>query len=42
MNSIYPSVSDDPEPATLGVSRMWVLSSHRRKGIATQLLETAR
>lgn len=34
--------SDTPEPAIMGVSRIWVLSSHRKKGVGTHLLEIAR
>jgi N-acetyltransferase len=34
--------SEFPEAAVMGVLRLWVTSSHRLKGIATCLLETAR
>lgn len=31
-----------PEPASCGVSRMWVLAKHRRQGLATRLLDVIR
>jgi len=34
--------STQPEPALMGVSRIWVHHDHRRKGIATRLLDSAR
>lgn len=36
------SVSDTPQPALLGISRIWTCSSHRRQGIAARLLDCAR
>jgi len=34
--------STEPEPAVLGISRIWVHEGHRREGIATKLLDAAR
>lgn len=36
------SISDTPQPALLGISRIWTCSSHRRQGIAAKLLDCAR
>ena len=35
-------LSDEYEPALLGINRLWVHSAHRRQGIATTLIGTAR
>lgn len=35
------TTSPTPHPATLGISRIWVSSSHRRHGVATALLDAA-
>ena len=34
--------SEEAEPALMGVNRVWVCHAHRRKGIATKLLDAAR
>lgn len=34
--------STDPEPAQLGINRLWVSSTYRRKGVASKLLDAAR
>lgn len=34
--------STQPEPAIMGISRIWVHRDHRRKGVASQLLDAAR
>ncbi|ELU04560.1 hypothetical protein CAPTEDRAFT_159966 [Capitella teleta] len=34
--------SNDAEPARCGINRIWVLSSQRRQGIATRLLDAVR
>ncbi|KAF2702646.1 hypothetical protein K504DRAFT_508761 [Pleomassaria siparia CBS 279.74] len=36
------SIGRDPEPAILGISRIWTSNLHRKAGIATRLLESAR
>ncbi|KAG0643451.1 N-acetyltransferase ECO1 [Tuber brumale] len=36
------SVSETSRPAILGISRVWVCADHRRRGIATRLLDCAR
>jgi len=36
------SISDTPQLALLGISRIWTCSSHRRQGIAARLLDCAR
>jgi hypothetical protein len=36
------SVSSESDPAILGISRIWTSSQHRKKGIATRLLDCAR
>ena len=36
------SIGSKPEPAILGISRIWTSNQHRKKGIATQLLDCAR
>lgn len=36
------SISNTPEPAILGVSRIWTSNLHRKHGIATGLLDSAR
>jgi hypothetical protein len=36
------SISRSPEPAMLGISRIWTSKVERKKGIATTLLDTAR
>jgi len=33
---------DDPQPAIIGISRIWVWKEGRRKGIASKLLDTVR
>ncbi len=35
------SISEEPDPAILGISRIWVSVSHRRKGIGLALLDCA-
>ena len=35
-------VSETPSPAFVGISRIWTSTSHRRKGIASTLLNSAR
>ena len=34
--------SDSPERALCGVNRIWVLSTHRKQGIATKLVDCVR
>ncbi|ELR23458.1 Nacetyltransferase [Acanthamoeba castellanii str. Neff] len=34
--------STQPEPAVMGISRIWVHEEHRRTGVATKLLDAAR
>lgn len=41
MRSSSVSVSTKKEPATLGISRIWTSSQHRRSGVASALLECA-
>jgi N-acetyltransferase len=36
------SISTDSDAATLGISRIWTSNQHRKNGIATRLLDTAR
>ena len=36
------TLSQTPSPALLGISRIWTCSTHRRRGIATRLLDVAR
>ncbi|KAF2870944.1 ESCO1/2 acetyl-transferase-domain-containing protein [Massariosphaeria phaeospora] len=36
------SIGTVPEPAMLGISRIWTSNLHRKQGIASRLLETAR
>ncbi|KAF2007955.1 sister chromatid cohesion acetyltransferas-like protein Eco1 [Amniculicola lignicola CBS 123094] len=36
------SISSEPEPALLGISRIWTSNLHRKHGVATQLLDAAR
>lgn len=36
------SISTEPEQAILGISRIWTSNQHRKKGIATRLLDCAR
>ncbi|KAL6149910.1 hypothetical protein ACJQWK_02845 [Exserohilum turcicum] len=36
------SISTEPEPAMLGISRIWTSNQHRKQGIATRLLDCAR
>jgi N-acetyltransferase len=36
------SISTDSAPATLGISRIWTSNQHRKNGIATRLLDSAR
>ena len=36
------SVGTEPKPAILGISRIWTSNSHRKHGIATRLLDSAR
>ncbi|KAG9191797.1 N-acetyltransferase [Alternaria panax] len=36
------SISTDSDSATLGISRIWTSNQHRKTGIATRLLDTAR
>jgi hypothetical protein len=36
------SISTKPDPAILGISRIWTSNQHRKQGIATRLLECAR
>ncbi|KAJ4365644.1 hypothetical protein N0V83_008264 [Neocucurbitaria cava] len=36
------SISTESDPAILGISRIWTSSQHRKQGIATKLLESAR
>lgn len=34
--------SSDPEPAKIGISRIWVHRNHRRKGFGSRLLDAVR
>jgi len=36
------SISTDSDPVALGISRIWTSNQHRKKGIATRLLDIAR
>ncbi len=36
------SISAASEPAIMGVSRIWTSNQHRKQGVATKLLDTAR
>ena len=36
------TLSKDPHPALLGISRIWTCATYRRRGVATRLLECAR
>ncbi|ENI03576.1 hypothetical protein COCC4DRAFT_73271 [Bipolaris maydis ATCC 48331] len=36
------SISNESDPAILGISRIWTSNQHRKKGIATRLLDCAR
>jgi hypothetical protein len=36
------SISTDSDPVTLGISRIWTSNQHRKNGIATRLLQSAR
>lgn len=42
LDSSSISVGTVAEPAMLGISRIWTSNLHRKRGIATRLLETAR
>ena len=39
---LYLLLSSTPQPAQCGISRIWVFSQHRRKKIATRLIECVR
>jgi hypothetical protein len=41
-NSSSICVSEAPKPAILGISRIWTSNSHRKHGVATTLLNSAR
>ena len=34
--------SSRPQPATVGINRMWVCQKHRRRGVASRILDTIR
>lgn len=36
------TLAKDPQPALLGISRIWTCTTYRRRGVATRLLECAR